>query len=265
MNSLRAATLTFFLLVTVARTVLAKAPNDWASTQQRLAREKLAIRRRLAGPGSLLSAAAKAPGTVAAVAAAGAAALYGAKKLKHAVFAGWGCECSLVKAKRNSCQECGTARPNNGLDWYCNCIDDDDLPKLRDAKLTKCHKCKAYQMWVCPECSNSKSEDYCKGCDTEKTWNCGECDADVSINEKLCTSCKDGIRPRQCWEKGVKYFGDGNETLNILGDAMETKEGDREWLFIFPNRLSGIIVLTACFVMILVALVMACLFCQRRP
>lgn len=204
-----------------------------------------------------------------ALAIGGAATLYGAKKIGGMLFSAnkWGCECSLVKKKKESCGTCGSRRPHNGQDWYCNCRTSTGLCKLRDGKLSKCEKCKAYQMWICKNCANENNLDECDDCGTNKEWECDQCGEDISMNYKLCPKCEEGVRPRQVWESGVKFFDDGKEENSFLSrasKALETKDGDREWLHVFPNRLSGIIVLSTTCAMIFLSLILSCLFCKSK-
>merc|ERR1711964_791344 len=134
------------------------------------------------------------------------------------------------------------------------------------AKDRKCFSCNTYQVWHCTSCMNSGSMKRCKKCDTDSSWRCGcRKDNKRNVKNKKCPKCK-ALGPRQGWEDEANGFKDSKDK-DILGlHNLESKRKgqDRVWLGVFPNKMSGIIVITSVIVMVIVGVVLAYIFCKKK-
>jgi len=166
--------------------------------------------------------------------------------------------------KRNRCGRCGKYRSKDVYKpWKCKCKSGSKRKKTEH----KCSDCGAYQMWSCQHCLNPTSKKKCKKCKTKSHWRC-DCrkNNSHSITVIKCPKCKER-RPDFPGEESAdnSWLGALNNTPTTTTRTISKKKvDDKIWLGVFPNRMSGVIILSSCAVMVLLAVVLSLIFCRRK-
>lgn len=185
--------------------------------------------------------------------------LYGVKKIYNFFFGsnskmGWQCKCSSIKIKKKKCKKCGCSQPKKLSEWTCTCG-----PREADEK--ECTKCGDTQSWTC-NCRNSTSLKKCKTCETkqpdEVKWKC-KCEKHNKHkkNVEKCEKCGEK-QPKKAMKTAEKVAKMTPQEQAVRAAKLAKEE---EWLGIFPNKLSGLIIIGSGCVTILLGLVLATLFC----